>query len=58
MQAFQGGSIFDEAGERLGCCVEAVCALDAKRLLRISAMLGSQERQHEVLAMLKIIEFY
>jgi hypothetical protein len=58
VQAVQGGTIFDEQGKRRGYCVEAVCALDTKRLLRISAMLGNRERQQEVLALLKTIEFY
>jgi hypothetical protein len=58
VQAFQGGTIFDEQGERRGYCVEEVCALDTKRLLRISAMLGNRERQQEVLAVLRTIEFF
>ncbi len=58
VQTFRGGVIMDEEGERLPYCVEAVGVLDAKHLLRISATLGSQERQQEVLTMLKTIEFY
>jgi hypothetical protein len=48
----------DEEGKRLPYCVEAITALDSKHVLRISATLGSQERQHEILAVLKTIEFY
>lgn len=59
VQTFQGGGvIMDEEGKRLPYCVEAATALDPKHLLRISATLGSQERQQEVLALLKTIEFY
>jgi hypothetical protein len=59
VQAYQGGgSVTDEHGERLPFCVEVTCALDGKHLLRLSALLGDQKRQHEVLAMLKTIEFY
>jgi hypothetical protein len=58
VQTFQGGMIFDEKGQRLAYCVEAICALDEKSLLWVSATLGSQDRQQEVLAMLKTIEFY
>jgi hypothetical protein len=59
VQTFQGGGeIIDEEGKRLPYCIHATCALDEKRLLWIHAVLGSQERQQEVLAMLKTIEFY
>jgi hypothetical protein len=59
VQTFQGGGvIIDEQGKRLPYGVEATCALDEKRVLWIHATLGSQERQQEVLAMLKTIEFY
>jgi len=59
VQTFQGGGvIIDEKGKRLPYCVEAVAAIDAKHLLRVSATLGNHERQQEVLAMLKTIEFY
>jgi hypothetical protein len=58
VQTFQGGMIFDEKGQRLAYCVEAICALDGKSLLWVSATLGNQERQREVLAMLKTIEFH
>jgi hypothetical protein len=59
VQTFQGGGvIIDEEGKRLPYCVGAVAAIDAKHLLRVSATLGNQERQQEVLAMLKTIEFY
>jgi hypothetical protein len=59
VQTFQGGGvIIDEEGTRLPYCVEAVAAKDAKHLLRVSATLGNRERQREVLAMLKKIEFY
>lgn len=59
VQTFQGGGeIFDEEGKRSPYCVHAICTPDEKRLLSIHAVLGSQERQWEVLAMLKTIEFY
>jgi hypothetical protein len=59
VQTFQGGGvIIDEEGKRLPYCVEAVAEIDAKHLLRVSATLGNQERQQEVLAMLKTIEFH
>jgi hypothetical protein len=58
VQTFQGGIVSDEQGEHLVHCVEAVCALDGKHVLRISAGLENQERQQEVVAMLKTIEFY
>lgn len=59
VQAFQGGGhITDDQGDRLPYCVEAITNLDGKHLLRISATLGSQERQREILAMLNTIEFY
>jgi len=59
VQTFQGGGvIIDEEGKRLPYRVAAICAPDAEHLLRISAMLGNQERQQEVLVMLKTIEFY
>jgi hypothetical protein len=59
VQTFQGGGfIIDEQGERLPYCVETIIAQDAKHLLRVSAALGNQQRQQEVLAMLKTIEFY
>ncbi len=57
VQTFQGGVIIDGEGNRLPYCVEAVPAIDAKHLLRVSATLGNQERQQEVLATLKTIEF-
>jgi len=59
VQTFQGGGvIIDEEGKRLPYRVEATCALDEKHLLWINAALGNQERQQEVLAILKTIEFY
>ncbi len=59
VQTFQGGGItIDEEGERLPHRVEAICAVDAKHVLRISALLGNQERQQEALKMVKTIEFY
>jgi len=59
VQTFQGGGItIDEEGERLPNRVEAICAVDAKHVLRISALLGNQERQQEALKMVKTIEFY
>ena len=59
VQTFQGGGVtIDENGKRLPFRVEAVCMVDTKHLLRISAMLGGAERQQEVIEMLKTIEFY
>jgi len=59
VQTFQGGGqIIDEKGKRSPYCVHATCAPDEKRLLSIHAVLESPERQQEVLAMLKTIEFY
>jgi hypothetical protein len=59
VQTFQGGGItIDEEGERLPHRVEAICNVDAKHVLRISALLRNQERQQEALKMLKTIEFY
>jgi hypothetical protein len=59
VQTFQGGGvIIDEEGKRPPYCVESVAAIDAKHRVRVSATLGNQERQQEVLAMLKTIEFY
>jgi hypothetical protein len=59
VQTFQGGGvIINEEGNYLPYRVEATCAWDGKHLLWINATLGNQERQQEVLAMLKTIEFY
>jgi hypothetical protein len=59
VQTFQGGGeIIDEEGKRLPYRVEATCALDGKHLLWINATLGNDERQQELLAMLKTFEFY
>jgi hypothetical protein len=59
VQTFKGGgTISDEQGKRPPYCVHAACAVDRKRLLRISGTLGNQERQREILRMLKTIELY